>query len=173
MFCSSLPGAPCQRKGKGEWFCGPAPLPSLTAGGPNKGRSRMLLLVLSGAREVWGHFLGKHDSVQSQSGSDAFRRLILPEGQLSIVTAGGQKPPLLRVPGHAVDILGVGLRHMGCQGEGGLLRVWAGILLKYSDGIIPTGSSQGPRQLTPGGGGEQVCRWACKRLLPPNLASQV
>lgn len=26
--------------------------PSLTAGGPNKGRSRMLLLVLSGAREV-------------------------------------------------------------------------------------------------------------------------
>ena len=97
--------------------------PSLKAAGQNKGRSRMLLLVLSGAGEVRGHFLGKHDSVQSHSGSDAFRRLILPEGQLSIVTAGGQKPPFLGVPGHAVDILGVGLRHVGCQREGGLLWV--------------------------------------------------
>lgn len=111
---------------KGGRVSGPVALslsPSLNAGGPNKGRSRMLLLVLLGTGEVRGHFLGKHDSIQSQSGSDAFRRLILPEGQLSIVTAGGQKPPFLGVPGHAVDILGVGLRHVGCQREGGLLRV--------------------------------------------------
>lgn len=76
--------------------------------------------------------------------------LVLPEGHLPIITAGGQQPPLLGVPGHAVDILGMGLAQMGRQGEGGLLWVRAGILLKYPDGIVPTSCSQGPGQLTPG-----------------------
>lgn len=56
-------------------------------------------------------------------GSEAFRPLILPEGHLPIITAGGQESLLLGVPGNTVDILGMGLRQVGCQGEGGLLRV--------------------------------------------------
>lgn len=68
-------------------------------------------------------FWGNHNSVQSQGGSEAFKPLILPEGHLPIITAGGQKPPLLGVPGYTVDILGVGLRQVRCQGEGRLLRI--------------------------------------------------
>lgn len=60
-------------------------------------------------------------ALQGQGSSDAFWSLVLPEGHLSVVTAGGQEPLLLRVPGHTIDILGVGLRQVGCQGEGGLL----------------------------------------------------
>lgn len=44
----------------------------------------------------------------------------------------------------------MGLRQVGRQREGRLLRVTAGVLLKHSDGIIPTGCSQSPCQLTPG-----------------------
>lgn len=81
----------------------------------------MLLPGPLGAGKVLRHFLGNHDSVQSQGGSDAFWSLILPEGHLPVIAAGGQEPLLLRVPGHTVDILGMGLRQVGCQGEGGLL----------------------------------------------------
>lgn len=40
-------------------------------------------------------------------------RAVLPDGKLSVVTAGGQQPGFLRVPGHTVDVLTVGFGHMG------------------------------------------------------------
>lgn len=76
------------------------------------------LLGLEKSYDILG---GNHDSVQSQGGSGAFKPLILPEGHLPIITAGGQKPTLLGVPGYTVDILGMGLRQVRCQGKDGLL----------------------------------------------------
>lgn len=70
---------------------------------------------------VLGHFPG--NLTRSQGGSEAFRMLVLPEGHLPIIAAGGQEPWLLGVPGHTVDVLGVGLVLVGCQREGGLLRI--------------------------------------------------
>lgn len=109
----------------------------------------MLLLVLSGAGKVLRRFLGSHYSVRSRGSSEAFRPLVLPEGHLPIITAGGQQPWLLGVPGHTVDILGMGLMQVGCQGEGGLLWIRVGILLKHADCVVPTSCSQSPCQLTP------------------------
>lgn len=100
-----------------EWFCSSALLPKSEQKREGRGYSSRS----KGFEKVLQHFLGNHDSLQSQGGSGAFRWLILPEGQLSIITAGGQEPLLLRVPGHTVDILRMGLRQVGCQGEGRLL----------------------------------------------------
>lgn len=96
---------------------------------------------------VLARFLGPSDP--KARSSEGFGLLLLAEGHLSIVTAGSQKCPLLVLPGHTVAILGMGLAQMGCQGEGGLLRVRARILLKHSDGIVSTCCSLGTRQLAP------------------------
>lgn len=40
-----------------------------------------------------------------------------PDGDFSIVAAGGQESWLLWVPGDTVDILAVGFGHLSCQRE--------------------------------------------------------
>lgn len=99
--------------------------------------------------KVLRHLLWESPNSSRPPSSEACRLVILPEGYLPIITTRGQEPWLLRIPSHTVDILGMGLTKMGCQREGGLLWVWAWIFLKHSDGIISTGCSQGPCQLTP------------------------
>lgn len=121
-------------KGNSEWSCG-----FYTS------KQGIKLNVDQGSfRSSW--WLGKSWHYSSK----ACRLVILPEGHLPIITTRGQEPWLLGIPSHTVDILGVSLAHMSCQREGRLLWIWAGILLKHSDGIVPTSCSQGPCQLTPG-----------------------
>lgn len=76
-------------------------------------------------------------------------RVVLPDGELSVVTAGGQQSRLLRIPGHAVDVLIVGFGHVGRQEEDGLLRVGSGVFSEHTDSIIAARGGQGTGQTTP------------------------
>lgn len=84
--------------------------------------------------------------------------LVLPEGDLAIVAAGGEQPRLLRVPGHAVDVLRVRPWHVGCEAEGGLLLLLGGgrrALLEDTDGVVTAGRGQRSGEAAPGGGGRR------------------
>lgn len=96
---------------------------------------------------------GSASSEQQAEVSAALRALVLPEGHLPIVAAAGQQPRLGRVPGHTVDILGMGSGHVGHQGKGGLLWLRQRLLLKDPDGIVSTGCGQCAGQVAPVGGG--------------------
>lgn len=78
-----------------------------------------------------------------------FGALVLPEGDLAVVAAGGQQARLLRVPGHAVDVLRVGPGDVGGEAEGGLLRVGGRALLEDSDGVVAAGRRQRPGEVAP------------------------
>lgn len=102
------------------------------------------------ARSLWGEL------------SADFRPLVLPEGDLAVVAAGGQQPRLLGVPGHAVDVLRVCAGHVGGEAEGRLLQRGRGALLKDPDGVVATGRGQRPSEVAPAGGQRRG-----SALLPP------
>lgn len=72
-----------------------------------------------------------------------------PDGDPSVIAAGGQESRLLRVPGDTVHVLAVSSGHLSSQREHGL--VWIGrlVLLEHSHGIVTTGSCEGASQPTP------------------------
>lgn len=73
----------------------------------------------------------------------------LPDGDLSIITAGGQESGLLWVPGDTVNILTMSFGYLSNQRKHRLVRITDGVLLKYPHRIITTGSSEGTSQSTP------------------------
>lgn len=73
----------------------------------------------------------------------------LPDGNLSIITAGGQESCLLWVPGDTVNILTMSFGYLSSQQKHRLVRITGFFLLKYSHSIITTGSSKGTSQSTP------------------------
>lgn len=81
--------------------------------------------------------------------SSSVIRVVLPDGKLSVVAAGGQQSRLLWMPGHAVDVLIVGFGHVGRQEEDGLLWVCSGVFSEHTDSIIAARGGQGTGQTTP------------------------
>lgn len=81
-----------------------------------------------------------------------FGALVLPEGDLAVVAAGGQQARLLRVPGHAVDVLRVRPGHVGGQAESGLPRVGGRALLEDPDGVVAASRRQRPGEVAPRAG---------------------
>lgn len=100
----------------------------------------------------------KHALVQSRNMVTSFQNNIserlmffiqLPNGDLSIITAGGQKSCLLWVPGDTINILTMSFSYLSSQWKHGLVRITGIFLLKHSHSIITTGSSEGASQSTP------------------------
>ncbi|KAF3851096.1 hypothetical protein F7725_012868 [Dissostichus mawsoni] len=65
-----------------------------------------------------------------------------PDGDVSVVAAGGEESRLLGVPGHTVDVLVVSSGHLSSEREHGLLWVSRLVFHEHSHCIVPAGGGQ-------------------------------
>lgn len=109
--------------------------------------SRMSVSSRAMRLRIWAEGTGM-TSARGEGGRRSVLFVELPDGDVSVVAAGGQQSRLLRVPGHAVDVLTVSSGHLSNQREHRLVGI-AGVFLKHTHAVIAAGGGQGAGQTAP------------------------